>query len=250
MVRTLMLISLMIVLGCSSEEKKDDSGGAVASGKKLGALAISKGLDQAGAALAEGKKHAAGALESGKSLGLDGWAKGRAWSQISVAEVQAYGEKLASTDTKTATLTINGLLEKVAKDPTKEEDTAAKVTRMMVLMMPLVGPTKRFADARALFENGKKEGNERKINEARREALLACAEAGLDIGTLGLVGSRVDVIATGADKALTLLKATRAINVLASEDMKGLDGLLDKLLEIEDVRAAADTVLELGQDGN
>ncbi len=73
---------------------------------------------------------------------------------------------------------------------------------------------------------------------------MACAEMGLDVGTLGLLGGSADLVATGADKVLGALKIGRAVNVLTDSD--ALTTYLDSMLENDHLRATVDASLAAG----
>lgn len=174
--------------------------------------------------------------------------EGRRLSDWSLEGMGAYAEALRERygdDVNAAGAHVNELLDQIARDPNEDVTTTDKVARMIVLMIPFIGPTTRYIDARKLYEVGQEEQDNEKTQEARRETLIACAEAGLDIGTLGLIGSRVDLVATGANRVLGVLKLSRSINVLVGEDLKTLDDLLDHLLEQEDIRAGVDSALTI-----
>ena len=184
--------------------------------------------------------------ERGKEFGQSMMLEGKELSDWSLEEMGAYAEALRERygdDVNATGAHVNELLDRIARDPNEDVTTTDKVGRMIVLMIPFVGPTTRYIDARKLYEVGQAEQDAESMRRARRETLIACAEAGLDIGTLGLVGSRVDLVATGADRVLVALKLSRSINVLVGEDLKTLDDLLDHLLEQEDVRTGVDNAL-------
>ncbi len=182
------------------------------------------------------------AIESGKTLLI----RGRGWSENSLAELKAYSARLIDEhgdDINAAGAKVDALLDKIAQDPDAEVTQAAKVGRMAVLMIPFVGPTKRFADARVLFESGMETADPERLQLARRECLLAFAEAGLDISTLGMVGGRAGLLVGGIDRVVVALKLTRKINALADGDLVILDRFLDTLLSHESIRDGIDRAL-------
>lgn len=185
-------------------------------------------------------------LAQGKLLGNKLLGKGKDLSEASVDEVRGVGKKIADeskSNAAAAARRANTLLNSLARDPDSKLTTGERLARMLVLMVPIVGPTKRFIDARKLYEAGKKDNNEKRMQEARREALLAFVEGGLDIGTLGLVGSKIDLIATGFDKVIAIASASRKVSALVGSDLKVFDQFLDKLLAYDEVRAAIDGAL-------
>lgn len=188
-------------------------------------------------------------VESSKAIATEVLGKGKNLSEASLDEARTIGEKIVASskdNTVAAAAKINVLVRKLAQDPDAKLSTGEKVARMVVLMVPLVGPTKRFIDARALYESGKKKKDDKRIQEARREALLAFVEAGLDIGTLGIVGGKIDLVATGFDKVLGLLAVSRKVTALVGSDSKLFERYLDKLLAVDSVRTAIDNALESG----
>jgi|GEM_PF-4879262 len=174
-------------------------------------------------------------------------AKGKDLSQASIEQVRAVGKRIAATskdNAEAAAARVNDLVRKLATDPDSMLSPGAKVARMVVLMVPLVGPTRRFVDARALYESGKHNQDTERIQRARREALLAFVEAGLDIGTLGIVGGKIDLVATGFGKVLGLLAMSRKVTALAGSDFKTFERLLDRMLAVDSVRVAIDHALD------
>jgi len=230
-----VVASTACLIGCSDDkakEVKESAQDLAERGKQLGSDAVE-----------QGKK----GLNKGKEIARSLLDKGKRWGELSLREMQEFGDQIVDEygdDINAAGEHVNGLLSKIARDPRDEFSPGEKIARMIILMVPLIGPTKRYADARRMYEFGRKEDDQLKIQVARRECLLAFGEAGLDIGTLGLVGSRLDLVASGADRVLKLLKITRNVNALLGDDFKTFDGLLDKLLEIDDVRQGVENALQ------
>ena len=185
--------------------------------------------------------------DQGKKVGRQLMLKGKRWATWSLDEAAEFGQSVLEEygdDLNSAGSVINDVLNSIAKDPDVDLTTTERVGRIVVLMIPLVGPTKRFADARKQFESGEIEQDKLKMQKARRECVVAMAEAGLDIGTLGLVGAKVDLIATGADKVLVLLKLSRNVDELTDSDLKTFDHYIDMLLADDDVRNGIDMALK------
>ncbi len=234
----LAVLASLAVAACKSDEKpkaekpppfKDRS--LLDRGRALGNSAKDR-------ALSAGSR----GLELGKSL----IGKGASWSSLSRDETKRLGERIveeAGENSLAARSRVNRLLDRIARDPTKKVSPTDRVGRMIVLMIPLVGPTKRYADARKLYELGAASKDAAMMQRARREVLVAFIEAGLDIGALGLVGSRMDLVATGANRLLTILKVSRTVSVLAGDDRRTFDTLLDKLLAFDDIRSSVDRAL-------
>jgi len=172
--------------------------------------------------------------------------RGKELGEWTLDEMRELGAQLAAEygdDINQGGAVVNELLVKIARDPSDGVTSIEKAGRIVVLMIPFIGPTKRYADARALFKVGSELPDPAKKQEARRECLVACAEAGLDIGTLGLVGGRIDTVATGVDRVLTALKLSRNVNALVGDDLKTFDDLLDQVLESEAIRSGLDAAL-------
>lgn len=219
-----------------TDDEKADSKSLLDRGKTFGKRAA-----------AAGKKHGKQLGAKGKQLGDRAVGETKSLATRSVQEVKDIANAVVAMGGKHAggaAARINVALNSIARDPDAKVSTADKVARLIVLMVPIVGPTKRFADARKLYATAAQSGDETRKQRARREALIAFAEASLDIGTLGLVGSRIDLIATGADKALSALRLSRTAGTLVGANLKAFDGFLDTLLSYSDVQASVDAALQ------
>lgn len=140
---------------------------------------------------------------------------------------------------------INELLDHIAQAPDAKLTPKEKLNGMVVLMVPVVGPTQRYANARKLHEVGIRNGNLDQIQSARRDCLIAFAEMGLDIGMLGVAGTQIDAVATGADRVLGVLKMSRKVNSLVGDDLAIFDAFLDDLLANAIVCGAVDKALAM-----
>lgn len=235
----------------SEEEESDNSlSGLLARGTSLGENALKSGRDTAQNAansvtdtFAKGNDGVRNALDSAVLTFKDG----QSWSEQSLSEIRTKSEELVNSAGDKVGLardTVNSLVMDIATAtsiPNRD-----KIERMLVLMLPVIGPSKRYLDARTLFADGRRESDAGKVSRARRETLLACAEMGLDIGTFGLLGTKIDHITTGAEKVLILLKVGRTVNVLSGSDGDILRGYLDSLLEEELIVNAIDSGLSVG----
>ncbi|MBL4636510.1 MAG: hypothetical protein JKY56_21815 [Kofleriaceae bacterium] len=217
------------------EEESSVVGGLLARGSSLGQQAIDKAIDKGSDTLKSATDVVSATLNDGRSWSENSLSDLRA---ASLAMVKASGDKL-----DVARDGVNAAVGAIASASIPDTD---KIERIVVLMIPVIGPSRRYLDARSLYAEGKSESNPDKIARARRETLIACAEAGLDVGTLGLLGGGVDLVATGADKILGILKIGRTVNILSGSDSDVLTSYLDGLLEKEQVRNAVDAALEVG----
>ncbi len=213
------------------EEESGLVGSLLARGSSLGQQAIDKGSNT----LKSASDVVSATLKDGRSWSEDSLSDLRS---ASLAMVKASGDKI-----DVARDGVNAAVGAIASASIPDTD---KIERIVVLMIPVIGPSRRYLDARSLYAQGKSESDSDKVSRARREALMACAEAGLDIGTLGLLGGGVDLVATGADKILGLLKVGRTVNILTGSDSDVLTSYLDSLLEKKQVRNAVDAALEVG----
>lgn len=245
--KSLAVLAALSLASCGSDGAEEARERALAAKEKAASEArelADRGEQLGDEAVEAGKE----ALDQGKEISQSLLLRGKSLSKWSTEEMHDYAVEMREKygdDLNAAGAHVNELLDKIARDPNEKFTTAYKAGHMIVLMIPIVGPTKRYADARKLYEIGRAEQDEARMQEARREVLIACAEAGLDIGTLGLVGAHVDLVATGADKALKMLKLSRNANVLLGKDLKTFDHLLDQLLEQEDIRLGVDNALML-----
>lgn len=248
--KSVFLALLAISVGCKSEssaaeQKKPVEPGAEASeqeeagtidkGKAMGNRLLSAGTSKTKEIAATGVKATTAAYEGASE-----------WGTASVEEVSAEARAIvgkAGGNMEAAVTTVNTLVGGLAHDPNGKVSTPDRIARMMVLMVPIVGPAKRYLDARKLFAIGVTESDEERQQEARRELLIAFVESGLDIGMLGVAGARVDIVATGADKVLKGLKLTRLVSTLGGSELNTFDDLLDALLDDKQIRASADAAL-------
>jgi len=218
---------LSLLVACDSESTRE---------------ATEKAKQTASDAIAKSRELGRGAVARGKTLVIHG----KEWSAQSFEELRDFGAELVDQygdDINASGARIDELLLMMARDPDAQVTAEARAGRMIILMIPFVGPTKRFADARALHDAARDAEDEAKLQQARRECLLACAEAGLDIGTLGLVGSHADLVATGVNHVFTTLKVTRNLNALLEGDLVILDRFLDGLLAHEAIQSGIDRAL-------
>ena len=74
-----------------------------------------------------------------------------------------------------------------------------------------------------------------------KDSMLEAIDAGIEL--VGVAGSHVDEVASGADRVLKLLKVSRSVGTLSGTNLRVFDELLDTLLLDEDVRKSADAAL-------
>lgn len=241
-------------LGCKKgDDNKAEAEPATEKPAKKGYL--DRGLSMGKSALNKAESAGESAIDTTKDLahkaedlGLSAYRKTRKWGAASIDDVRKEAlaiVKEVGGDMLRAANTINGMLDLLAKDPDAKVTTADRVARMIVLMVPVVGPTKRYIDARKLYQSGVARKDEARIQEARRETLIAFTEAGLDIGVLGLIGGKIDLVATGADKVLSLLKTSRKVSTLVGANLNTFDDLLDAMLRNAEIRDSVDAALTI-----
>lgn len=242
---TLLIAVIAIAPACASESKKEEAKESEASAKEEEGT-LDRGSRLGKRMLSIGASKTKSVAEEGVDISTNAYHKTRAWGSRSVDEVREEAVDIlrdTDGDVDAASGKINALIGTLATDPDSHFTSAGRIARIVVLMVPIVGPTKRYIDARKLYEVGVREKSEARKQEARRELLIACAEAGLDIGMLGVVGSHVDLVASGADRVLKLLKISRSVGTLSGTNLRVFDELLDKLLLDEEVRKNADAAL-------
>ena len=248
----LVLLSMASCRGSGSEEPQDDSvleverdveKPALEATKKDSPSYLDRGRLLGQQVIAETKNTSDSALDIAAAT-LD---EGRALGETSVAELRKASEAIiAASDGTLGSVQagVNRLVGAVAAAPNVSQ--RAKIERIFILMVPVIGPSKRYLDARATYRAGQEQDDAEKLALARRETLMACAEMGLDVGTLGLLGGSADLVATGADKVLGALKFGRTINILTGSDSDVLTSYLDSMLENEHLRATVDASLSAG----
>ena len=147
---------------------------------------------------------------------------------------------------------IEGGLNSVANDFNLESTASRKAADFALTHTPLLRGVKRYADARVLYASAESSEDmaERDLQQslARRECLIACFEAGIDVTTLGN-GGMGDALGKHADKVLSLLKKTeklgllKHIGVLSTAQASQVDVLLAATTQIPSVRMAMDQML-------
>jgi hypothetical protein len=188
---------------------------------------------------------------------------------LSVDQV-IHSEAFAGTINK-AVQTFGEQLKKLESDPSKEPSTQEKITRLGLRQLPVLGSLDRYSDARAKFHHARSllsstspetpEQAEltRLVKEAKRECLLACIQAGLNVSVIGLpdhmdlpfeYGAQlVDFLKLGktATEVTSLMEKQGWISVSWTEiDHSRLDiltPLIDEALAIESVDAVMDSLL-------
>ena len=103
----------------------------------------------------------------------------------SVAETVSSG---ASVAVDSASSLTHHALTAMAADPTRdpvcEASLRERTTRQVLEMLPIVGATTAYADARAQFQLARKIGDDALLRESRSGCLYACAIMGIDVLTL------------------------------------------------------------------
>ena len=94
---------------------------------------------------------------------------------------------------------IEEALRASAIDPKQDPSDEERALDLAVKLVPFVGPVKRYATARVLYEHAIETSDADAAREAKRQCLLAAAEEGRDVATLG--SSAFTRVADAADLA-------------------------------------------------
>jgi hypothetical protein len=192
-------------------------------------------------------------IEYAKGLGRQAWVSTDSFIHSPTfagtinSAVQSFGEQL----------------KKLESDPVKEISTQEKLQRLGIRQIPVLGSLDRYADARACYnkaqttledlnaDSATREQACKLQQQAKRECLLACVQAGINLSIVGLP-DHLDLPFEYADQAVDLLKvgkvSAEATNLLKQQewitvswgdiDLSRLDvltPLMDKALENESV---------------
>ena len=159
--------------------------------------------------------------------------------------VEQATKELLTAAQKHARAVCQGLekaLRASAVDPTKEPAREELALDLAIKLVPFVGPVKRYANARALYEEAAPKNATARVQEAKRQCLLAATEEGLDIATLG--SSAFSKVATAADLSVVFARATSTVaSVTGVEEIDALAPLADKALESSIVNRAVTMLL-------
>ena len=129
-----------------------------------------------------------------------------------------------------------------AVDPTKEPAREELALDLAIKLVPFVGPVKRYANARVLYEEAAPKNAAASVQVAKRQCLLAAAEEGLDIATLG--SSVFSKVAKAADLSVAFARVTSTVaSVTGVEEIDALAPLADRALEISIVDRAVTMLL-------
>lgn len=206
------------------------AGSVVDGSKRLGNVAIAKSKETSEAAIAKSRELCKTALESSETV------------------IVTVGHK-AGEYVNTGGVYVDKGIRMIAIDPSDGISIEEKGKKMALQMIPVVSSVKRYADARAIYENADQiedeVGKATAKHDAKRQCLAACVDLGFDITVIGAAG-KVEQLANLGDMAVTGVKITGPIGKLLGVDIANVDLLnmaLDRALGVAAIDAAMDQML-------
>ncbi len=164
-------------------------------------------------------------------------------------------------DLKDCTLDLaDDVLAILQTDPEKDASFARRTTGLVLSILPVIGSTKAYADARDTYQRGLEASDPKEREalflESRRICVMALVGLDLDIATLGTAGSlaRLVKITSRIYSALSLSQTVSRISHSTSHvpsfytDLK--TPVADTLLKIPLIKAAIDQSLTMVPDSH
>jgi hypothetical protein len=141
----------------------------------------------------------------------------------------------------------NSALNSVALAPGEKAGMELQAVRFAGKHLPAVRAMVRYADARKAWQEAVKnpdlEARAKQQHAAKRQCLLACLEAGIDLTVLG-TGGLIDQTARHADKVLSALKTAQGAAIFGAPAIADkLTEFLDAALQIPSVSCTMETMV-------
>lgn len=141
----------------------------------------------------------------------------------------------------------NSSLNAVAVAPGEKAAIELQAVRFTAKHLPAIRALVRYADARKAYQAAEQipdpEARAKARHAAKRECLLACLEAGIDVTILG-AGGLIDQTARHANQVLSALKAAQAAAIFGAPQIADqLTQFLDAALQIPSVNVTMETML-------
>jgi hypothetical protein len=103
-------------------------------------------------------------------------------------------------------------LDQLAGDPNKEHSLSIKGLRMAAGLLPIIGNTQGYAQARLKYRSAEKiedlDLREKTLHEARRDCLIVSTALSLEIATLGVSG-KLDLLFKAGSTMFSMLNFTK-----------------------------------------
>lgn len=135
-------------------------------------------------------------------------------------------------------------LNKLASDPNQQGGGI----KSMVAALPAIGPSIAYADAWKLWHQGKANGDEKTMQDARAKCLVAIGYAGLDILLFGtkaihMVAKLAGAVVVSKNLVAPLLKL-QAVRVLSLNKKGQINSIIQSLANREPAKSVAEFLLQ------
>jgi hypothetical protein len=145
-------------------------------------------------------------------------------------------------------------LDQLAGDPNKEHSLSIKGLRMAAGLLPIIGNTQGYAQARLKYRSAEKiedrELREKTLHQARRDCLIVSTALSLEIATLGVSG-KLDLLFKAGSTMFSMLNFTKVAREetakstwLPQINIDLLTAQADRALGFGPIRDAMDILLQ------
>ncbi len=172
---------------------------------------------------------------------------GAAWAKGQVIDLKDYTLDFA-----------DDALALLRTEPDKDASFARRTTDLVLSILPVIGSTKAYADARELYQEALKsddpEEHEKLLLEARRTCVMALVGLDLDIATLGTAGALARVVKitariyTALSLSQTVSRISQSTTHVPTLDADLKTPVADTLLKVPLIKAAIDQSLTMVPD--
>ena len=164
-------------------------------------------------------------------------------------------------DLKYCTLDLaDDALALLRTDPAKDASFARKTTDLVLSILPVIGSTKAYAEARETYQRGLNSSDPEKrealLLDARRTCVMALVGLDLDIATLGTAGALARVVKftariyTALSLSQTVSRISQSTKHVPSLDADLKTPVADTLLKVPLIRAAIEQSLAMVPDSH
>lgn len=186
-------------------------------------------------------------------------AAGLMGGRVGLVKGRAAWAKGQVIDLKDCTLDLaEDVLAVLQTDPEKDASFARRTTDMVLSILPVIGSTKAYADARETYQRGLGASDPKQrdalVLDARRTCVMALVGLDLEIATLGTAGSLARLVKITA-RVYTALSISHMLSRISQSTthVPSLDADLktpvaDTLLRVPLIKAAIDQSLTMVPD--
>lgn len=196
-------------------------------------------------------------LEGGVVRGTAGLVGGT----VELVEGRAAWAKGQVVDLKDCTLDVaDDVLALLRTDPEKDASFARRTTDLVLSILPVIGSTKAYADARETYQRGLESTDPKEREalflDARRTSVMALVGLDLDIATLGTAGALARIVKvtarvyTALSLSQTVSRISQSTDYVPSLDADMKTRVADTLLKVPLIKAAIDQSLAIVPDSH